>query len=298
MSFTDSYGDDGFSIDLGSTTDILGRFHRNLMDRREIDWEALDADAYDDEKVERARRKWAERSAAEYYSTSQFAQLLHRLCRVGAPVEMIGAATRLGTDECRHAELCARVADRLGGRDGFDIHSEQLSLYDDTDDKWLAIYRTILKVCGFGETISVPMLKAIHVAANDPVAEQVAEIIAADEGYHMNFGWEALEWMTPRLDDEQRAAVRESLPKLFGGFESFCARGPEVLREMAGEDLIVEEDDEPNLGTLTETQAAAIFYHCVEDEIIPRLEDLGYDAMAAWEERLVDESRSAEATGE
>lgn len=289
MSVTEDYADEGFEIDLTSTTEIIGRFHRNLMDRREIDWDAFDADRYDDETLERAREEWSMRATAEYYSTAQFAQLLHRLCQVGAPVEMIGASTRLATDECRHAELCAKLADCVGGREGFDVDPDQLSLYDDTDDDWLAVYRTILQVCGFGETISVPVLQAMHVVANDPVAEDVAEIIAADEGYHMNFGWEALEWMTPRLDDDQWQVVRESLPEMFASFERVCAGSPDALRELAGDELTVEQDDEPNLGMLSETQYAAIFYHCIEEDIIPRLEELGFDAMGAWEDRLVDE---------
>lgn len=289
MSFTESYGDEGFSIDLGSTTEIIGRFHRKLMDRREIDWEAFDPDRYDDETLEQAREEWSMRATAEYYSTSQFAQLLHRLCRLGAPLELTGAATRLATDECRHAELCAKFADCLGGREGYDVESGNLSLYDDTDDEQLAIYRTILEVCGFGETLSVPILQAMHVVANDPVAEPVTEIIAADEGYHMNFGWEALEWMTSKLDDDQRAVVRESLPGMFGSFEQVCFGGPEALRDLAGDELTVEQDDEPNPGILTENQYAGIFYHCLEEEIIPRLEELGFDARTAWEERLVEE---------
>lgn len=293
MSFTEHYGDDGFPIDLDPTTEIIGRFHRKLMDRREIDWDSFDRDRYDEETLDQARREWATRATAEYYSTAQFAQLLHRLCEVGAPVELIGASTRLATDECRHAELCAKLADCLGGRDGFDVEPDTLSLFDDSDDEWLAIYRTILQVCGFGETISVPVLQAMHVVANDPIAEDVAEIIAADEGYHMNFGWEALEWMTPKLDDDQQQVVRDWLPKLFGSFEQVCAGSPDALRDLAGDELTIEEDDEPNLGMLTDEEYAGIFYHCLEEDLIPRLEDLGFDARTAWEERLVDEEEAS-----
>ena len=290
MSFTDTFREGGFAIDLDSTTEIIGRFHRKLMDRREIDWESFDRERYDDETVDRARRDWAARATAEYYSTSQFGQLLHRLCRVGAPLEMIGASTRLATDECRHAELCARLADELGGRQGYDVGSEEISLYDDLDDEWLAIYLTILQVCGFGETISVPVLQAMCVVANDPIAERVSEIIAADEGYHMNFGWEALEWLTPRLDDDQRQEVRESLPRLFAGFERVCSGGADAVEDLAGQEVVIEEDTEPNLGSLSRAQYGAIFYDCLENEIFPRLENLGFDPMAAWKDRLVDQT--------
>ena len=286
MSFTEAYGDGGFSIDLGSTTEIIGRFHRKLMDRRELDWEGFEPESYEEEMVEQARQEWASRAVAEYYSTAQFGQLLHRLCQMGAPVELIGAATRLATDECRHAELCARLADELGGRAGFEVEAGPLSLHDEIEDRPLAVYRTILQVCCFGETLSVPVLEAMHVVANDPLVEEIAGIIAADEGYHMNFGWEAMEWMTPKLDDSQREAVVEALPGVFASFEQVCAGGPEMLDQLAGSELTVEEDEEPNLAILSRKQYAGIFYHAIEADIIPRLEELGFDARQAWKQRL------------
>lgn len=285
MSFTEEFGGE-FPINLETTTEILGRFHRTLMDRRSVDWDALSEKDYDDETREQARRDWAARATAEYYSTSQFAQLVHRLCKIGAPLELIGASTRLVTDECRHAELCARMADALGGREGFELDTSQLSFHEKTDDLPLTVYRTILQLCCFGETISVPVLQAMHVVANDPVASEVSEIIATDEGYHMNFGWEALEWMTPELDDSQLEMVEDELPNMFAGFEKVCAGGPEALEDLAGTELVVEEAEEPNLGTLSDQQYAASFYQCVQDEIIPRLEELGYDSREAWRRRL------------
>ncbi|MFW5967207.1 MAG: hypothetical protein ACOCV2_06795 [Persicimonas sp.] len=286
MSFTEDFGSGGFAIDLGETTEVIGRFHRKLMDGRSIDWDAFELERYDEELREQARREWATRAVAEYYSTSQFSQLTHRLCRAGAPVELIGASTRLATDECRHAELCARVADLFGGRDDFEVEHEPLSKYDDLEDRWLAIAMTILELCCFGETISVPILRGMQVVSNDVVIERVAEIIASDEGYHMNFGWEALEWLVPRLDDEQRAAMRDALPELFANFEHVCGGGPDVLEELAGYELVVEEDTEPNPAVLTQKQYAGMFYHCVDQELMPRLNALGFDATSAWAERF------------
>ena len=290
MSFTEEDSAQGFPINLGSTTEIIGRFHDKLMVRRPIDWEALRSRDYDDDLRQQARREWASRAVAEYYSTSQFSQLTHRLCLLGAPVELIGASTRLATDECRHAELCAKVADVLGGRDEIHVGDEQLSMYDDISDLWLAVYLSILQLCCFGETLSVPILRAMEVVTNDPTIEAVAGVIAADESYHMNFGWESLKWMTPRLDDDQRAAVRQRVPGLIASFERVCRAGPEVLEELAGSELVVEEDDVPNLGTLTSKQYAGIFYHCMEGEILPRLAELGFDAEALWKQRLVAEA--------
>lgn len=275
-------------IDLTASTELLGRFHRTLMDRQASPpLEQLDASKYPDELVEHARQQWAGRAVAEYQSTAQFSELLHRLCIWGAPIELIGAATRLATDECRHAELCARVADRLGGRHGHEVSEEGLSLYAEEADPLLAIYRTILSVCCFGETLSIPMLEAIEVVATDPICEQVAGVIAADETYHAHFGWEALELLDDRLEEEQRAQLQARLPGLFAHFEAACCGGLEALEALAETEVVIEpgDPDEPNLGTLTDMQYAAIFYHVIETRLMPGLESLGFDPVQAWHER-------------
>lgn len=284
-----------FEINLTETRETLERFHRTLMDRRQtIPWDEFDVDAYAPALVEHARVQWAGRAVAEYQSTAQFAQLLHRLTLVGAPIEIIGAATRLATDECRHAEYCARMADKLGGRDGHQVDSG-LSLFDEEEDPWMAIYRTILNVCCFGETLSIPMLESIHMVATDPLPSAVSRIISSDEEYHARFGWEVLMWLTPQMSEAQMAWLQDRLPRLMGHFEQVCAAGPEMLDRLAGQEVDVFEgsDDEPNLGTLTDEQYAAIFYHTLEQDIFPGLTHLGFDAIAAWQKRPVPESTSA-----
>lgn len=278
-----------FPIDLAETTELLARFHRRLMDRQAPDWDSFEPESYDPATREHARREWAGRSVAEYASTAQFAQLIHRLTLVGAPVELIGAATRLVQDECRHAELCARMADLLGGRRGYDVPAFRLALHTDVEDHFLAIYRTILDVCCFGEVLSVPMLRSIELVAADPLAKTIANIIGNDEEYHARFGWEALTALTRKLDGERRVIIQEGLRESMGHFERICVGSPELIKRLAGEQIEIAER-EGNLGTLTHLEYAAIFYDTMDGEIIPNLEALGFDAMAAWNSRLVPSS--------
>jgi hypothetical protein len=225
---------------------------------------------------------------AEYQSTAQFAQLLHRLTRLGAPLELIGAACRLPVDECRHAELCARMADLLGGRQGHPVRSAGLELYGDVEQEHgelLACVLTVLTVCCFGETLSVPMLEAIHVVSTDEVPARVAQIIGADEGYHASFGWEALEWMLPGLGEAERGVLERELPGAMGHFERTSGASPKMLERLAGGTVEIA-CGEPNLGTLELEQYGAIFYHTMEGEILPGLERLGLDGRGAWGARL------------
>jgi hypothetical protein len=280
---------DEMAVDLSTTTPTLGRFHRKLMDRGAAPaWEGFDRSRYEAGLVERARREWAHRAVAEYHSTAQFAQLLHRLTLLGAPIELIGAACRLPVDECRHAELCSRMADLLGGREGHPIRSSGLALYGDVErehGELLACVLTVLMVCCFGETLSVPMLEAIHVVSTDEVPARVAQIIGADEGYHASFGWEALGWMLPKLSAAQRGVLEAELPASMAHFERTSGAGPKMLERLAGGAVEIERG-EPNLGTLELEQYGAIFYHTMEEEILPGLERLGLDARGAWASRL------------
>ena len=90
MSFYDANADhDGFPVDLQPTTELIGRFHRTLMDRQhDLSW-VFDESAYTLEELENARFQWSHRAVAEYESTAQFAQLLHRLTLLGAPLELL-----------------------------------------------------------------------------------------------------------------------------------------------------------------------------------------------------------------
>jgi len=275
-----------FAIDLGQTTELLARFHRKLMDRQAPPWDDFDASAYDEETREHARRQWAGRAVAEYASTAHFAQLIHRLTLLGAPIELIGAATRLCQDECRHAELCARMADLLGGREDCPVGPERLSLRDGEPDALLAVYFTILEVCCFGEVLSVPMLRSMEIVADDPLAKAIVNIIGNDEEYHARFGWEALAALTDRLTDVQRARVQESLRISMGHFERVCIGSPEVIERLAGQEIEIAPRP-GNLATLEDVEYAAIFYDTMQGEIMPKLADLGFDPQEAWRTRVV-----------
>ena len=278
-----------FPIALEPTTELLGRFHRVLMERRpEIPWDQFDPERYDPELVEFSRHQWAGRAVAEYHSTAQFAQLIMRLTHLGAPIELIGAATRLITDECRHAELCARMADLLGGRGDHHVTHRGLSLLAEESDPWLQIAFSVLEVCCFGETLSIPMLESIELVATDETPRAIAKIISADEAYHARYGWEVMSWLVPKLNAKQRARIQARLPTTFAHFERVLGASPKVLEGLAGQDVEIEPatlNSPPNLGTLSMLQYAAIFYHTVQEQLLPQLEALGFDAAGAWGQR-------------
>jgi hypothetical protein len=225
----------------------------------------------------------------------QFTALAYVLSEARAPLIVLGALARLITDEVRHAELCAEAAHRICP-EGLD---EQSAMFQwpaprlpwprppepDRDESarvaWAA--DAILTACCFGETLSRPMLEAIAVVATDPMPEAVARQILRDEHLHATFGWEALGWLMPRLSSNGRDQLIAALPSRYAEFERSTCCGIGIER-VAGTELVIERGA-ANLGTLGDEQYAMIFFATVEQEIIPRLEQLGLPGHQAWADR-------------
>ena len=129
------------------------------------------------------------------------------------------------------------------------------------------------------------MLDAVALVSTDPVAILCAEQILKDEQFHASFGWEALEVLWPTLDAQERASAHTRLSRALAGFERTTC-GEVRIEDLAGREVVIEASEDPNLGTLTTEQFAAIFYATLEAEIFPKLRALDIDVDRAWAERL------------
>lgn len=291
---------------LSPTTAALGAMHRKQIER--APWPALggfERERYSAKLRRSAAWQWGSRACAEHGSVHQFAAVARALTELRAPVEFLGAIARLLTDEVRHVQLCADLALTFypEGREdqallGLRIpiapwpDAPTVSNRDDYDGAhemalrgWAA--RAILTACAIGETISRPMLEALAAVASDPLAEAASEQILKDEQLHGRFGFEALAYLVPRLDQVEQAALQRQLTRALGGFERTVC-GAVQIEELAGREITItpwEAGDAPNLGTLSDEQYAMIFYSCLEHEVFPALDSLGLDTKAAWASR-------------
>jgi len=285
---------------LDATTARLRSMHKSQVHR--APWpepSSFDASAYPAALRRSAAVQWAGRARNEHGSVHQFSQLLHTFTRARVPVHIMGALSRLITDEVRHAELCAAAALALHpegeGTEAFRFPLPgapwQPPPAPEPDGSAEAIYRwaadVIITACCIGETLSRPMLTAVETVATDPYIEGVAAQILRDEHLHATFGWEALAWLVPRLDEDSKAWVKAQLPRRFAGFERSTARGVRV-EHIAEQGITIEPGDpaSPNLGTLSKPQYAVIYFATFEAEILPKLQELGFDAGWAWGARL------------
>lgn len=287
--------DTGAARMLALASERLASMHRVQVHRDPWpDFASFEVARYDVALRRAAAVQWAGRARAEHGSIHQFTQLAHALSNARAPLHVLGALARLVTDEVRHAELCAEMALACwpeGAAEGASAFAwpAPVSPWPEPPTStdagplraWAA--EAIAVACCVGETLSRPMLEAIAVVATDPLAEACARQILRDEHLHATFGWEALGWLVPQLDDDARAALHRRLSSALAGFESTTACGI-PLADVAGREIAIERGA-PNLGTLDDLQYAMIFYATLESEIVPRFAALGLDAGRAWAER-------------
>ena len=297
----DGQGKTGSERMLERVTGTLAKIHVAQVHRDPWpDYAAFQADRYPSELRRAAALQWAGRARAEHGSVHQFAALTHALAEARAPLHLLGALSRLITDEVRHAEMCAATAlaiypegvpdeRRLFGWPSPKAPWRDAPRPSDGDGailQWTA--EAVLVANCIGEALSRPMLDALALVSTDPLAEGVCRQILRDEHLHATFGWETLGWLMPQLDDQGRAAVQQRLTRSLRGFERSTTCGISIA-EVAESTITIERtsdpEREPNLGTLSDMQYAMIFYATLETDIFPRLRDLGLDPDAAWAAR-------------
>ena len=271
----------------------LAAMHRSQV--RRDPWPALedfDATRFPLALRRPAARQWWRRAREEYGSIHEFAQLAHALTSARVPTQILGALSRLITDEARHADLCATAARALDAGEDFEWRAPGSPFPEPPTGEgeaallaWAA--DAVLCSCCIGETLSRPLFETLALRITEPALEGVVRQVLKDEHLHASFGWELLGWLRERLDEERRAWLQGRLARRLGNFEKSCRAG-QSLGDLEGAELVVEppaEDAPPNLGLLTPREYAIVFYATLEAEILPRFDALGFDAMGAWQAR-------------
>jgi hypothetical protein len=144
----------------------------------------------------RIAEHWLENALMEHASIAAFARFALELLALGAPAELVEAATSAMADETRHTKLCFELAARYGAADlapgplamgGAIASFELINVVD----------RAILEGC-FGETGAALEAGWAAEGATDPVVRSALETIAADEARHAALAFRFVAWAAER----------------------------------------------------------------------------------------------------
>ena len=280
-------GKKGTVVDVGHvlTATPLARQHEHelatarIRRRPRIPWSAFRRGRYPEAALALAADAQRSLAIGEYGSIDLFAWIASAMSLGGVPFDLVAASTRILADECRHAELCLRMASLCAGRDltievdtrGFSAGKRRRALTIDELDL------LFLEVAALGETLAAALLNACRRRASDPVARALFTSILGDEVHHARIGWYYFAWRAPQWGRAERQRVADRAGEIIVGVEPRFWNGRDAD---AGARAAADA-----LGVLDSPTQREVVGRVMQDEIVPALDALGLGASHAWRVR-------------
>ena len=136
--------------------------------------------------------EWMKAAQEEHASVAAFARFSLELLQLGAPLELVQAATQAQLDEVRHAEDALRLARRFGAPvEGFGT----LPLAGAMDGRDLrTVTLDVVREGCINETVGVLLAMSARDAAVDPEVKQALTTVVDDETRHAELAWRFVRW--------------------------------------------------------------------------------------------------------
>ncbi len=218
----------------------------------------------------RVLREWRNRVVAEYRSAARTAALLHRMVLAGFPRDVLATAGRIVQDELDHADLCHVVVENLGGGDEPAVLDVGALLGPSEGDGLLAaVVDTVVRDFCLGETLAVPLFRAMWEGATVPVVREALTRILRDEAVHRAFGWRALDVLLELDAEGTRARAEALLPKWIEQYRAAYADR---------RDAPLLQAEERSAGLIDLHEYADLFETALEVDIRRRLRSRGIAA--------------------
>jgi len=244
------------------------------LDLRQLSRPLAPAVAVDPVLRDAALATWRGRMINEHSSAPVFEGLARQLAAADAGAAWVAEVQSMAAEERHHGVLCGAVVEALGGAAVAQV-AEPSALPEHLDvDRLEAVTRNLLSVCCLSETVAVALIGAERLEMPEGPLRALLSTILADEVGHARLGWRWLTAIQPQLDAERRARLGAYLAVAFDHL---------VTHELAL--LVPGGPVAPELGLCDGGAARTLFMATVTDVIVPRLEDLGLPARAAWDAR-------------
>lgn len=240
----------------------------------DIAWEDVHPEQYDDRHLRAARMYWSRRAWGEYGAISESPALQIRFCQEHCVPDMALFFSIRSQEESRHAEVCYRMAEALGGyfeepaATAFQGSVATHGIRKMALDPNTSLDGTIAALVCAAEEIAFDVFRHLIEITVNPVARQVSRMILRDEVRHCAFGWAFLEQRMPQLTSQQREGVRQAVITMIekvelNGYHStwLAPDSPASLAETEVDRLTWEA----GLGATTEELEKPIFLKSIAD---------------------------------
>lgn len=183
----------------------------------DIRWHELDVAKYTEQQLFAARQYWSRRAWGEYGAISESPALLLRYVKEHREPDLALFWTIRTQEEVRHADVCRRMADHLGGYlpepvtkefEGSVATHGVRGMSFDADTSLEAIIAAL--IC-MAEVIAYDVFRALIKITTDPVAKQVLQMIFRDEVRHCDFGWYYMQHRVPHMSPAELDEVRNKV---------------------------------------------------------------------------------------
>lgn len=264
----------------------LARSHDNRLAKRangrtpKIPWERFDRSRYPREALALCYDAQSRLAIGEYTAVDLFARIASGLSLVGAPFDLIAAATCIPTDEVRHADYAIRFAALCAGKESVALNVDDKMLAKRWKKK-LDIERLdyeIVEIAAIGETLACALLGACAERATDPVAKAVYDTILSDEIHHARLGWYYLAWRAPQWSRRERQRVADCAGRMVMESEVRFRKGRDASSRKHSAAARA-------LGCLETKGQREVVRAVMEEQIVPGLDALGLGASHAWKIR-------------
>lgn len=229
---------------------------------------------------------WFRQSRTEYMAASLVSEMTHWLISLGLRPDLLVRATRVISDEIRHATICHELYLHAGGApEPVALEPHQLRHSDDPDAPMHLRAITAAGELACEESVALTVFRMRLENATDPVAREVCEVILRDEATHRAFAWELLDALRAQLGQE---VVRDwARPRIAWW-----------LRIYLGASLRADEPRYNNkalsYGLIDRRAHWTAMRQTVEDDVIPRFQERGLLEEEATGAVLLDELRALE----
>lgn len=265
------------------TNTPLARLHVRRLEttartRHTIPWSRFDRTLYPAPALKLAAHAQRALALGEYGAVHLFSRLSSMLSLFGAPFDLVAAASRIPSDEIRHAELALHMASLFaGGEPTIHIDREPLENVWRNRTSLESLDHTMIEVAAIGETLAAALIGACREQACDPVPRALFTSILGDEVHHARLGWYYLSWRAPEWSDAERQRASDLAGSIVAGVERRFWHGREAPRGA--------RKAARALGVLDGDGQRRTIRDVMEDEIVPALDALGLGASHAWKVR-------------